>query len=71
MRLTVARRIAGGFLIVLMLAAGIVTVGLIGLHNVEGGLTAVTDGTVPMIDASARLQSTVFAARAQVMQHSQ
>lgn len=71
MRLTVATRIAGGYLIVLLLSAGIVTVGLVGLSNVKGGLAAVTDSAVPMIDASARLQSTVLAARAQVMQHYQ
>ncbi len=71
MRLTVATRIAGGYSIVLLLAAGIVTVGLVGLSNVKGGLTAVTDGAVPMIDASARLESTMLAARAQVMQHYQ
>jgi methyl-accepting chemotaxis protein len=71
MRLTVATRIAGGYLIVLLLAAGIVTVGLVGLNKVSGSLTAVTDGALPMIDASARLQTTMFAARAQVMQHYQ
>ena len=71
MRLTVATRIAGGYLIVLLLAAGIVTVGLVGLNKVKGGLTAVTDGALPMIDASARLQTTMLAARTQVMQHYQ
>jgi methyl-accepting chemotaxis protein len=55
----------------LLLSAGIVTVGLVGLNNVKGSLTAVIDGAVPMIDGSARLQSTVLAARAQVMQHYQ
>lgn len=71
MRLTVAARIAGGYLIVLLLAAVIFTVGLVGLNNVKNALTAVTDSAVPMIEASARLQSTVLDARTQVMQHYQ
>ncbi|MGQ5521994.1 HAMP domain-containing methyl-accepting chemotaxis protein [Chitinimonas sp. PSY-7] len=71
MRLTVATRIAGGFMAVLLLAAGIVIVGLVGLSKVNSNLLAVTDGAAPMIDASARMQAATLEARAAVMLHYQ
>ncbi|PHV11255.1 methyl-accepting chemotaxis protein [Chitinimonas sp. BJB300] len=71
MRLTVATRIVGGFLAVLLLAAGIVAVGLIGLSDVNSNLHAVTDRAAPMIDASARMQAAMQEARAAVMLHYQ
>ncbi|QDQ28788.1 methyl-accepting chemotaxis protein [Chitinimonas arctica] len=71
MRLTVTARIAGGYAVVLFLAAGILIVGMLGLNSVNDSLLVISDKSAPMISATSRMQSSLLQAKLAVMRHFQ